>query len=190
MKTGDIKNTKIAKKYSNALLETAKEENKYDTIYNDILFAAETVNTNKDLSDFLLNPIIKAEDKKDVIKKIFSFHTDKTTLNFLCLLVEKGRINALNEIVNQYTQSYNKINNTIKPLITSAVELSSSQKERLTEKLTNKLMKKVLPEYIINPDIIGGLIVEIGDKTIDFSIKNRFDDMKKQLTKGNRYGNN
>ncbi len=190
MKIFGIKNAKIAKKYSNALLQTAKSGNKCENVYNDLLFISETINTNKNLSEFIFNPIVKPEDKKDVVNKVFSFHIDKITLNFLYMLIDKARLNAINEIVYQYIQSYDKINNIVKPLIISAVELDSRQKERLTEKLTGRLMKKVQPEYIINPDIIGGLIIEIGDKTINCSIKNKFDSMKKQLTKGNRYGNN
>ena len=59
----------------------------------------------------------------------------------------------------------------------------------LLSKLEIKLNKKVEPEYSVNADIIGGLIVEIGDKTIDCSLKTKFDNMQKQLTKGNKYGN-
>ncbi len=189
MKIGDIKNIKAAKKYSNALLQTAISENKTEKVYNDILFAAETINTNNELANFLLSPVVKIEDKKDVIKKIFAVHIDRTTLDFLYLLTDKNRLNALNEIVNRYTNSFNEINNIIKPSIISAVELNDEQKLKVTEKLQSKLMKKIVPEYIINPDIIGGLIIELNDRTIDCSIKAKFENMRKQLTKGNRYGN-
>jgi len=189
MKIGDIKNTKIAKKYSNALIQAAIDENKAEKVYNDILFVSETVNTNKNLADFLLNPVIKPDDKKDVINKLFSIHIEHITLDFLLLLVESGRLNALNEIVNRYADTFNRLNNILKPVIISAVGLSDEQKLKITEKLQNKLMKKIVPEYIINTEIIGGLVIEINDKTIDCSIKSKFENMNKQLTKGNRYGN-
>ncbi|MCD7740132.1 MAG: F0F1 ATP synthase subunit delta, partial [Candidatus Gastranaerophilales bacterium] len=80
-------------------------------------------------------------------------------------------------------------NNIVKPVVISAIELEESQKNKIIEKLEYKLTKKVIPQYQVNPDIIGGLIFKIDDKTIDCSIKTKFDNMKQQLTKGNRYGN-
>ena len=67
MKTTDVKNIKISKKYSNALLETAQASNKTEKIYNDLVFIVETINTNKQFADFLLSPIISAGDKKEDI---------------------------------------------------------------------------------------------------------------------------
>ena len=81
------------------------------------------------------------------------------------------------------------IHNIVKPIIISAIDLNEQQKQRLVSKLSLKLNKHIIPEYIINPQIIGGLIIELDDKTIDFSIQTKFENMKKQLTKGNRYGN-
>ncbi len=190
MKTTDVKNIKISKKYSNALLETAQNENKTDIIYNDLIFIVETINTNKHFADFLLSPVINAEDKKEVIAKIFSVHVEKITLDFLYLLTDHNRLNVLNEILNQFSYSYNELNNIVKPIIISAVELNSEQKNKIEKKLQKKLYKKISPEYLIDSGIIGGLIIEIGDKTIDCSLKTKFDNMKKQLTKGNKYGSN
>lgn len=190
MKTTDVKNIKISKKYSNALLETAQASNKTEKIYNDLVFIVETINTNKQFADFLLSPIISAEDKKDVIMKVFSVHIEKITLDFLYLLSEHNRLNILNEILNQFSGSYNELNNIVKPVIISAVELNDEQKNKIVEKLQSKLYKKISPEYLIDSEIIGGLIIEIGDKTIDCSLKTKFENMKKQLTKGNRYGSN
>lgn len=186
MIVSDVKNIKIARKYSNALLESAIENNLLDKIYNDVVFVIETVNSNSQLKEFFESPIISNSDKKDVINKIFSIHVDKITLDFLFVLVDNGRLGILNEVLNQFSKAYNAKNNIIKPTVISAVELDDSQKNKITEKLANKLQKKVIPQYEVNSEIIGGLIVEIEDKTIDCSLKTKFENMKKQLTKGNR----
>ena len=68
--------------------------------------------------------------------------------------------------------------------------ITTEQKNRIVEKLQNKMSKTIIPEYQVNPDIIGGLIIEIEDKTVDCSLKTKFENMQKQLTKGNRYGSN
>ena len=190
MKIGDVKNIKIAKKYANALILSAIEKNIEDKVYTDIVFVFETIKTNNELSSFLYNPVVTFNDKKEVITRLFSVHTDKISLDFILLLVEKGRLNVLEELISQYLELNNKHKNIIKPQIISAVELNQDQKEKVIHKLQMKLSKTIIPEYIIKPEIIGGLIVEIGDKTIDCSIQTKFENMKKRLTKGNSYGNN
>ena len=184
----DVKNIKIAKKYANALLESAIESGCSDKVYNDLIFVVETVISNGQLADILKNPIVKDSDKKDIINKLFSIHIDKITLELLFVLADNRRLDILSEILNQFSNLYNKINNIVKPYIISAVELNEEQRNKIIKKLENKLSKKVIPQYCINEEIIGGLIIEIDDKTIDCSLKTKFDNMRKQLTKGNKYG--
>ncbi len=190
MKIGDIKNIKTARKYSNALFESVVEDKIQDKVYNDLLFIFETAGTNPDLLNALSNPVVSISDKKEIADKIFSVHVEKITLDFIYLLIDKNRLNILSEVINQYSYRFNEFNNIVKPVVISAIELEESQKEKIAAKLEYKLTQKAMPEYIVNPDIIGGLIFEIGDKTIDCSLKTKFDNMKKQLTEGNRYGNN
>lgn len=188
MNTGDIKNIKIARKYSNALLEAALENGILDKVYNDMVFVVETINSNEQLKDFFNSPVIKLEDKKDVINKLFSVHIEKTTLDFLLVLADSGRLDVIKEVLNQFSKSYNIENNILKPNVISAVELDEFQKQRIIEKLEVKLQRRIIPQYVVDNEIIGGLIIEIDDKTIDCSLKTKFNNMKKQLTKGNRYG--
>ena len=189
MKIGDIKNKKIARKYSNALLETALEKNLSSKIYEDLVFVCETINSNEQLQEIFYSPIVAQADKSDIVEKLFSVHIEKITLDFVLLLIEANRTDALCEVLNQYEISYNEKNNIVKPVIISAIELNENQKNKIVEKLQNKMTKTIVPEYQINPDIIGGLIIEIDDKTVDCSLKTKFENMQKQLTKGNRYGN-
>lgn len=189
MKTVDIKNVKVAKKYADALFQTARACNCLDMIYNELVFVNETFESNSELKAFLINPIIKIEDKKDVLNKIFAPHCAGLTNDFLSLLAQEGRLGIISEILNRFSLSYYDANNIIKPVVISAIELDDGQKHRIEEKLAFKFKKKVYPKYEINPDIIGGLIIENGDMTIDCSLKTKFENIKKQLTKGNNYGN-
>lgn len=190
MKTVEIKYIKIAKKYSNALFHSAIEAGKTEKVYNDIIFVSETIDTNEQLKNALINPIVTIEDKKDIISKLFCIHVEKITIDFINLLIENNRLECLSEVINCYNQLSNKTNNIITPIIISAIELSEEQKERIILKLESITNKKILPDYKVEPGIIGGIIIQIDDKTIDCSIKTKFDNMKKQLTKGNDYGNN
>ncbi len=189
MKIGDVKNIKLAKKYSNALIGAALEAKNAEKICNDLIFINETIKTNSELSAFLYNPVVTLKDKSEAIEKLFTVHTDKMAVDFIILLIENGRLNVLNEVVNQYMYAYNRHRNVVIPQIISAVELNTTQKERIIDKLQRKLSKTVIPEYRVQPEIIGGVIVELEDKTFDCSLKTKFENMNKQLTKGNRYGN-
>lgn len=186
---GDVKNIKIAKKYASALFETALEKTAEEKVYSDIFCIIDTIKSNEQLYKFLTSPLIKISDKKDVVQKLFSAHIDEITLDFIFVLINAGRFNVINEIYNQFSSIYNEKKNIVKPIIISAVELNEEQKNNLLSKLEAKFDKKIEPEYTINSEIIGGIVVEIGDKTIDCSLKAKFDNMQKQLTKGNRYGN-
>ncbi len=185
---GNIKNIKTAKRYSNALLKSAIDAGSLEKIYNDLIFVDETIRVNSQLKEFIENPVIKNQDKKDVINKLFSVHVEKITLDFLFVLIDSGRIDIFGEVLNQFFIKYNVQNNIVKPVIISAVELNENQKMLLAEKLEKKLLKKIMPKYAVDSNIIGGLIVEIGDKTIDCSLKTKFYNMKQQLIKGNKYG--
>lgn len=190
MKITDVKNGLIAKKYATALYEEAEEKHIVEKVYNDLIFIVETFNSNSELKEFSISPIINKSDKQDVLGKLFSPHCEITSVDFIKMLVDCGRMSIINEILNQFVIIFDKKNNIAKPIITSAVELDDNQKETILGKLSSKLSKTIKPEYVVNPDIIGGLIIDIEDKTIDFSLKSKFDNMKKTLTKGNRYGNN
>ena len=105
-------------------------------------------------------------------------------------MVDSARIDTISAVLNQFAKLYNTSENIVKPIIKSAVELNSEQKSAVEYKLQTKLNKRIIPEYVVDTDIIGGLVIEIEDKTIDCSLRNKFDNMQKQLVKGNSYGNN
>ena len=113
MKIGDVKHIKVAKKYSTALISAAIEENKPEKVYQDLIFIDETIKTNEQLSVFLDNPVIKNIDKIDTVKKLFSVHTDKISLDFIVMLIENGRLNIIDEVLNQFAAAYNKYKNIL-----------------------------------------------------------------------------
>lgn len=189
MKIGDIKNKKIARKYAKALLDVATEDNALLKVKENLELINDTIKNNKQLSVVFYSPVIEIKDKKEIIKQIFEKYLTKSSLDFLFLLIDKNRTDILKETTEQYIQLINERNNIINPIIISAVELSDTQKNKIIEKLQTKMTKTIVPEYQINTDIIGGLIIEIEDKTIDCSLKTKFENMQKELTKGNKYGN-
>ena len=139
-----------------------------------------TLVQNVDLNCFLLNPIITTIDKKDVIDKVFVDFSDNTK-NFLYLLVEKNRFSHFESIFETFVSFVDERNNVKSVEIISAVELYDDEKNRLVDKLQRKLSCVVRPTYVIDETILAGLIIKIGDKVVDNSLKTRFAGLKRQL---------
>lgn len=177
----DVKQIRIAKRYSEALIDSAIETNELQKFYDELRFVQETLSGSIDLKVFLENPIINRLDKKDVVNQVFATNLSSVVLNFLLLLVENNRFNIIDSVVIEYLNRLDQINNVVKAKVVSAVELDSTMKTRLIEKLENKISKKVLANYEIKPEIIAGLVIEINDKTIDTSLKTKLNSIKKQL---------
>ncbi len=184
MKKVDIKNIKAAKNYSNALFETSKEEGKTEKVLSELEYIVDLVNKNDYLKEFLLNPVISKDDKKKVISQVFEGIISSITMDFLFLLNDNSRLNILETLLSQYTKKVDEELKIERPCVISAIELSEEYKNIITQKLETKMNARVLPIFEVEPEIIGGLIIEARDKTIDCSLSAKFKNMTKQLIKG------
>ena len=178
------KNLKPAKRYSKALMEMALDANaKHTEVQKELGFILNTVNENRDLKEFIQNPVISKKDKKEVLDKIFNGKVSASLLNFLFLLCENNRLNILDDIFSSFVLEINKMENTVDAIITSAVPLDDAQKERLISKLQNKIKTdkgniKVNPEFQIDEAILGGIVVKINDTVIDLSSRKKFENLR------------
>lgn len=174
----------IADRYADALTELIKSgQLTYDKASQDLNFVESTLNQSADLDEFLKNPLVSLEDKKDVINKVFSSEIDGLTVNFLKVLVDKDRFASYRDVVGSYNETLDKINNISRVKVTSAVELSEEAKNRLKEKLESKLQKTVTLDWEISSEIIAGLVIKMGDNVIDSSLKNKLEDLSKNIVK-------
>ena len=176
------KNTLIAQRYSDALVEIAQEGKlTYEKISTDLNLIKEILTQSKDLEEFLTNPIISTENKKEVIEKVFAKEIDSLIMNFLKILVDKNRFDSFNEILEAFNKSLDNKNNIIRVQVTSAVEISNELKKRLKIKLEEKLKKNVVLELDVNINIIAGLLIKIGDNVIDMSLRHKLEDLSKTI---------
>lgn len=176
MSTVNPKQLKIAKRYASAL---AKLDSR-DEVYYDLQKVEQVFKESAELREFLENPIITVFDKKDVMSKVFSDLKDNT-FNFLSILIDKNRIVYFDAILEQLCNEIDELNNVTRVEIVSAVELTEEEKFNLKDKLQRKLSCNVSSKYIIDESIYAGLIIKIGDKVIDNSLKSRFENLKRQL---------
>lgn len=171
----------IAKRYAQALFELGKEENVLDTLHAELKVVAEIVSTEKDLRNILCHPQISSEEKKEILVKLFQGRTHQLTLNFLLLLTDRKRENFLVEIVEEFERVIREEKNISIAQVITAVELDEEQKSKLQAKLTQMTGKeKVELETKVDPSILGGIIVKMGNLLMDDSIVRHLASLRKK----------
>jgi F-type H+-transporting ATPase subunit delta len=175
------KNTKIAQPYAEAFLELATK-NSLETTINDLNCLSTSLANSSDLKKLLSNPLVNSENKKSIIKSIFTDKIDNTTLKFLLVLCDRGRISYLSSIVEKSIELAYKAASIEIVKVTSSTPFSPSQQEALTSKLKKMTgAEQIKLEINTNPDLIGGFIVQVGSKIIDTSIQGQLRDLSSYL---------
>lgn len=162
----------VAEPYAEALMSLAQAKNVADAIGDDIRSINALFKDSAEFKTFLTSPLVKAEDKKAVIKKIAGEEVNSFLLNFLFLLVDRQRIAFVEGIFAKYLEILRKLNNTVLAEVTSAVRLYEGEAERLVEKIKQLTGANAVEiETKIDPDIIGGVIIKVGSQVYDASLR-------------------
>lgn len=174
----------VAKVYGDALFEEAVENQKVDTLFEEVQQLRAVFAENEELMPFLTHPKIVKEEKISVIEKVFSGRISDDLMGFLTIIVDKGRQREILQILDYFigqVKQYKKIGVV---QVTSAVELEETQKMRIREKLlaTTEFVELEI-HYTVDPALIGGLVIRIGDRVVDSSIQTKLEEMKRQLMK-------
>lgn len=171
----------VAKVYSEALFELAEENVSTDDTEKELASLSEIFRAEPDLYKLLSAPTIPDREKADVIEKIFGGKISDTTLDFLCLLTQKGRITELEGIVSAYRRLWCDKSGILEATVTTAVPLTKQQRSKLTEQLTKKYGKKIILSEKTDPDILGGVIVSFGDTMLDGSVRTKLKNLHSEL---------
>ena len=173
----------VSKVYGDALFETAMEKDRIDVFYEEIVSLVPVLEGNPELMALLNNPRIVKEEKVTIIHQVFEGRVEEELMGFLTVVVEKDRQNDLIPIFAYFIQRVKEYKRIGTVSVTSAVELSEEQKTRLQEKLletTDYVMFEM--NYQIDSALIGGMVIRIGDRVVDSSIRTRLYEMKKELS--------
>jgi F-type H+-transporting ATPase subunit delta len=163
---------KSVEPYAEALLELANSNDSLKETTNDMNIVSQFLVNSSDLKKFLGNPLITREAKKNVIKDILGEQINPTTLTFLMLLVDRGRISLLDTLAQRFLELSYKTEKIEIAKITSSIQLSADQQKSIAEKLkTITGAKQIKLALKVDPALIGGFTVEIGSKLIDTSIR-------------------
>jgi F-type H+-transporting ATPase subunit delta len=164
--------SKVAEPYAEALLDLAKSNDSLKETTNYMNIVSQFLANSSDLKKFLGNPLITRDAKKNVVKDILGEQISGNTFKFLLLLVDRGRIEVLEQIAQKFLELSYKQESIEIAKITSSIQLSAEQQKEIAEKL--KIItgaKQIKLALKIDPQLIGGFTIEIGSKMIDTSIR-------------------
>ncbi len=170
--SGTLISSEIGEPYAQALMSLAKQNNLTEQFGQTFRSLSSLLAESKEFKEFVLNPVVKGEDKKAVLKKVMGDDANPYLVNFMMLLVDKRRIIFLEPIVEQYLNLLRKLNQTVLAEVTSATELSEAQQANIVEKVKAIAeARDVELKTTVDPDLIGGVIIKVGSKVIDASLR-------------------
>jgi F-type H+-transporting ATPase subunit delta len=173
----------IATVYARSLFEVAKEAGKLDEIREDLDSIADAVSEDHELQVFFFSPYFSTEEKKEGLRK-FLQDADPILLNFLDLLIDNHRMPALFRIRTLLDGLWENENDLLPVSVTSAVELDEETVRHIGDRIGEQTGRKVELSSSIDPDLLGGIVVRVGNSIIDASIRNRLDQLRKQVARG------
>lgn len=174
---------RIAVRYATPILELAEEKNVLDKVKADMESFVSVCEENRDFSLMLKSPIIPHQRKAVILKKIFSGKVDELTLQAFDIITRKSRENLLEAIAEEFLHLYNIKKGLAEVSVTTSIELDKEMKaafEKLSKEITGK---EPLLEEKVDPEIIGGYILKVGDRQLDESVIGQLKELKLKFSK-------
>jgi ATP synthase F1 delta subunit len=170
----------IARVYATALFAAAQDRGKLDAIRDQLAQFVDALEGSKDLRLFLFSPYFSSAEKIEGLKRTVT-DAEPEFLNFLELLLEKGRMPVIFRIRRQYDALWDKENKRLGVTVTSAVELDPEIAKRIGKEIEEQTGNTVELESRVDPEILGGLVVQVGNMVLDTSIRNRLEKLRKSV---------
>jgi F-type H+-transporting ATPase subunit delta len=172
----------IAEVYARSLFEVAKEHDVLDRVHDELGEFAEALSDDRTLQVFLFSPYFSSEEKRDGVRKVVS-DADERIVNFLELLAERHRMPALFRIRREFDALWAEENKLLPVTVTSAVELDEGLVEEIGKRIQDQTGRMVELSSNVDPDVLGGLMVRVGNMVLDGTVRNRLERLRKQVAK-------
>ena len=169
-----------ARVYAEALFDMAKKNGKLDAIRDEFGQFVDALDGDRDLQVFFFSPYFSTAEKVAGLKRAVS-DADQELLNFLELLIEKGRMQEVFRIRRQLDELWKQENRRIDVTVTSAVTLEPSVVEKVGEEIERQTGQKVELASRVDGEIIGGIVLQVGNMVLDASIRSRLDKLRKSV---------
>jgi F-type H+-transporting ATPase subunit delta len=170
----------IAQVYARSLFEVAAERDVLDEVREQLGQFADALQENRQLAVFFFSPYFSTDEKKEGLERMVQ-DAEPAFMNFLEALVERHRMPAIYRIRDEYESKWDEVNKLLPVQVTSAVELDSSTVEQIGERIGDQTGLKIELSSEVNPDIVGGIVLRVGNYVLDASIKSRLNQLRKQV---------
>ncbi|RYY51531.1 MAG: ATP synthase F1 subunit delta [Chitinophagaceae bacterium] len=178
-----MRNPRLASRYAKSLLDLAVEQNNLDTTLSDVQML-DTVSKNRDFANMLRSPIIKADKKNEILKAVFGSKLSPLTQAFVNLLVTKGREANLPEIATAFISQYNTMKNIRTVKLITATPASDALRNTIKAKVAASMPDAQIElKEEVDATLIGGFVLQMGDKLYDASIRRDLFDVRSQFLK-------
>ena len=172
----------IAEVYARSLFEVATDQDKVDVIRDQLNEFADALNESRELQMFLFSPYFSTEEKEQGLDKAVS-GADETFLNFLKLLVEKHRTPLIFRVRSNFESLWEEANRLLPVEVTSAVELDKDTVKQIGDRISEQTDRKVDLTTRVEPEILGGIVLQVGNSILDASVRNRLEQLRKQVSR-------
>ncbi|MBP8793247.1 MAG: ATP synthase F1 subunit delta [Lutibacter sp.] len=173
--------SRAAVRYAKAILSFALEQQKEVEVNTDMLLIANTIKDSSDLQLLLTSPVVKTDLKKTAIKAVFASNISKLSHGLIDLLIDNKRLSILEEVAKKYTILFDSLKGIEIAKVTTAIPLTEELNVQVLKKVKEITGKDATIENSVNPDIIGGFILRIGDVQYDASVANKLQVLKRQF---------
>lgn len=172
----------LAQVYSEALFQVARDDGKLDEIRAELGAFTDALAKDHQLQVFFFSPYFSSREQREGLGRVLS-GADPAFFNFLQTLVDKHRMPVLFRIRRQFEHLYEREERLLPVVVTSAIELDQKTLEAIGKKIELQTKRKVLLESKVDDDILGGLVVRVGNMILDASIRNQLERLRKQVAK-------
>ena len=170
----------IAEVYARSLFEVAKEHDVLDRIHDELDEFADELSENRDLQVFFFSPYFSSEEKKNAVGSIVT-GADERFVRFLELLAERHRMPVLFRIRREFDEMWADENRLLPVTITSAVDLDKKLVKQIGKQIEEQTGRRIEPTPVVDPDVLGGLAVQVGNVVMDATVRGRLEKLRRQV---------
>ena len=176
-----MKGDLVAGKYARGLFEAGLREEGHDRLYDDAESLLAYLRKERKLHDFWTAPQIPDEDKLQIVRQAFATRVSPVFLSFLLLLVKKHRIGHLPEILEAFIGLVKEHRGIVPTKVFSAFPLEGDERDKIASEVARRTQKQVELTVVVDPHLIGGIVVIVGNRVIDYSLKHFLDQLRGRL---------
>jgi ATP synthase F1 delta subunit len=173
----------LAQVYARSLFEVALEQGKLDELREQLAQFADALGEHRELAVFFFSPYFSTKEKQEALTRVLE-GAEGALLNFLSLLIENHRMPVIFRIREEYERLWDEENKTLPVEITSAIELDRETTESLGKTIGERAGRKVTLAARVDPDILGGIVLRVGNSILDASIRNRLEQLRRHVAQG------